>query len=100
MQYHPDRFINEEQSKEEAEETTDMYLKVKAAYDVLQSGVRVGDKSWYESLGGKERTEFVGPIELTSIAKAQDELASKDIKVAVADIEPSVVQTFVTRIQA
>ena len=74
------------------------------AYEALTSGVRDthanGDtKSWYASLGGKSRTEFVGPIQLISMEKA-GALCNKAFKAAVAAIDPEVSMAFVTRNQA
>jgi len=48
---------------------------VKMAYEALNSGIHssevngnaVVSQSWYESLGGKSRTDFMGPIDLLSV---------------------------------
>ena len=105
MKLHPDRFIGVERSKDEEEESNNQFAKVKLAYESLQSGIRVtnsGDKkvqSWYESLGGRARTDFIGSIDLISIEKAKDELSSKGFKCAVAGLNPETVMAFVTRNQ-
>ena len=92
--YHPDRFTNEE-DKATAMET---YSLVKEAYETLLSGLRQEGKSWYESLGGKARTEFQGPIALTSMAEAQTVLG--DCKVGLCALDPDLVQSFMARCQS
>ena len=106
MKLHPDRFVGIERTKEEEEQTKSDFAKVKIAYETLQSGVRVtsnnGEKkaqSWYESLGGRARTDFIGSIELISIEKAKEELANKGYKCAIAAVNPGTVMAFITRNQ-
>lgn len=119
MSYHPDRFINSDKTKEEIEESTHQFTLVKMAYEALNSGVRSsngndtdgvvmnGDgglststttrrSSWYESLGGKSRTEFVGPIELLSADKAST-LCNKAFKCGVIGLDPDITMAFVVR---
>jgi hypothetical protein len=101
---HPDRFVNDERTSHEITASSERFLSVKIAYEALTSGVRVNDsngdsKSWYASLGGKSRTEFVGPIELLSMEKA-GALCNKAFKAAVASVDPDVSMAFVTRNQA
>ena len=127
MAYHPDRFINSDKTKEEIEESTHQFTLVKMAYEALNSGVRSsngndtegvvvvnGDgglsmsttttttttrrSSWYESLGGKSRTEFVGPIELLSAEKASA-LCNKAFKCGVIGLDPDITMAFVVRNQ-
>ncbi|KAL3785872.1 hypothetical protein HJC23_008760 [Cyclotella cryptica] len=102
---HPDRFVNSERTEEEIDTSSKKFLSVKIAYEALTSGVRGsvdanGDaKSWYESLGGKSRTEFFGPIELMSMEKA-GALCNKAFKSAVACVDPDLTMAFVARNQA
>jgi hypothetical protein len=119
MAYHPDRFINSDKTKEEIEESTHQFTLVKMAYEALNSGVRSstngsdgdgvvnGDdgssssfstrrSSWYESLGGKSRTEFVGPIELLSSEKASA-LCNKAFKCGVIGLDQDITMAFVVR---
>lgn len=117
MAYHPDRFVNSDKTKEELEETSNQFALVKMAYEALNSGVRSdgvngsatnGDangasvqspaSSWYESLGGKSRTEFYGPIDLLSSEKA-GALCNKAFKSAVVGLDPDLVTSFVLRNQ-
>jgi hypothetical protein len=105
MTLHPDRFVGVERSEEEEEKTNDEFGKVKIAYESLQSGVRAisdgGKKvqSWYESLGGRSRTEFIGPIDLVSVEKAKLELSRRSHKSAICGLTPETVMAFVTRNQ-
>lgn len=119
MAYHPDRFINSDKTKEEVDESTHQFTLVKMAYEALNSGVRNnnggGDEgeatngddsssslrrsSWYESLGGKSRTEFVGPIELLSVDTASL-LCNKAFKCGVIGLDSDITMAFVVRNQA
>ena len=100
FELHPDRFVNDERTPDQIEDASKRFLSVKIAYEALTSGVRLddanGDASWYASLGGKSRTEFVGPIELVSREKAES-LCQKAFKAAVASVDPDVSMAFVTR---
>eukprot|EP00970_Alexandrium_tamarense_P006076 scaffold1020_cov182-Alexandrium_tamarense.AAC.22 len=102
---HPDRFVAEERTQDDIDTSPNQFLSVKMAYETLTSGVRGtvkanGDsQSWYESLGGKSRTEFLGPIELMSVEKA-GALCNKAFKSAVAGLDPDLTMAFVARNQA
>lgn len=100
---HPDRFVGVDRSEEETTETNDRFAKVKLAYETLNSGVRDngrnGKTSWYESLGGRSRTDFSGAIDLMSMEEANAQL-TKEYKVAVCGLQPDMVMAFVTRHQA
>jgi hypothetical protein len=120
MACHPDRFVtsamNNGVSKEEVEEYTKRFGLVKMAYDALNSGIRdeqnnnmaaavdttiIGGQrsSWYESLGGKQRTDFVGPIDLMSMDEA-NLLCNKAFRSAVIGLDPDLTNAFVLRNQA
>ena len=102
MAYHPDRFVNSDKTREEMDESTVRFGLVKMAYEALLSGVRntdvngVSQQSWYESLGGKARNEFVGPIDLISVDKAAL-LCNKAFKSAVVGLDPELTMSFVAR---
>ena len=72
------------------------------AYEALNSGVHssevngnaVVSQSWYESLGGKSRTEFMGPIDLLSVEKASA-LYNKAFNGAVVGLDPDLAMSFV-----
>ncbi len=106
MLHHPDRIANKENmSQKEIDEASKKFLQVKMAYESLNSGIR-GEmttngfsKSWYESLGGKARSEFMGSIELMSVEKASA-LCNKAFKSAVVGIDPALTMSFVARNQA
>jgi hypothetical protein len=103
---HPDRFVGESRSEEEIKQASDDFAKVKEAYDVLNSGVRSNNEnngkslSWYESLGGRSRTDFSGPLNLLPLEKAKEDFIQQDYKAAVCGLNPETVMTFVTRNQA
>lgn len=103
---HPDRFVGESRSEEEIKQASDDFAKVKEAYDVLSSGVRVNNdtngktSSWYESLGGRSRTDFSGPLSLLPLEKAKEDFVKQDYKAAVCGLNPETVMAFVTRNQA
>lgn len=104
FELHPDRYNTEDRTQEEMDAASKRFLSVKVAYEALTSGVRGTEangnaKSWYASLGGKSRTEFVGPIDLMSMEKA-GALCNKAFKAAVASIDPDVSMAFVARNQA
>ncbi|KAL7507902.1 hypothetical protein ACHAXN_004994 [Cyclotella atomus] len=104
FELHPDRFANEGNTQEERDAASNRFLAVKVAYETLASGgVRVTEangqaKSWYASLGGKDRSEFY-PIELMSMDKASA-LCNKAFKAAVAGVDPDVSMAFIARNQA
>jgi len=64
MKMHPDKFGWGLQTPEEKEVTDQAYADMKRAYETLISGMANKNadgkiiSSWYESLGGKERTDF------------------------------------------
>lgn len=95
FKYHPDRV-----SEEDRASSPDKFGLIKRAYDTLNSGIRNNDKqSWYESLGGRERNEFMGPIALLSMDKASA-LCNKAFRSAVVGIDPDLTMAFVARNQA
>mmetsp|Transcript_39255 Transcript_39255/g.86102 ORF Transcript_39255/g.86102 Transcript_39255/m.86102 type:complete len:374 (-) Transcript_39255:402-1523(-) len=107
---HPDRFVGVDQTEEEKIETAKEFASVKIAYEVLSSGVRDvapnddwsnGKRSsWYESLGGKSRMEFFGPIDLLSNSAAKKTLEGLGCKSAVVGLSPDLSMAFVARNQA
>lgn len=108
MALHPDRFVTSDKTKEEIDQSSQQFALVKMAYEALNSGVRNGDgngngsgapSSWYESLGGKSRTEFVGPIRLLSAEEA-NALCNKAFRSAVVGLDPELTMSFVARNQA
>ena len=94
FELHPDRF---EGTPEECKEATNQFGRVNLAYDTLSSGVREEGKSWYESLGGKERTSFVGPVNLLPLGAAQETMTRHKAEGALCGLDPTMVQTFVAR---
>lgn len=91
---HPDRLTD--LADEDRLKASKEYAQIQLAYETLSSGIKNGaTQSWYASLGGRARTDFVGPIELLPIAEAERVLSS--IRAAVVGIDPDVVQTFVAR---
>jgi hypothetical protein len=97
FELHPDRFVG---TAEECEDAKVRFGKVQLAYETLTSGVRAsegGGLSWYESLGGRARTGFVGPIQLVSLSAAQEHLQRHGAETAIAGLDPTMVQSFVAR---
>ena len=70
FELHPDRLVAADKSPEEVRSALKEYARVKLAYETLNSGVRNNQGSWYESLGGRARTDFL-PISLLSLDKAK-----------------------------
>mmetsp|Transcript_16900 Transcript_16900/g.48556 ORF Transcript_16900/g.48556 Transcript_16900/m.48556 type:complete len:361 (+) Transcript_16900:86-1168(+) len=100
---HPDRFVGVERTEEEKIQTAKDFSNVKIAYEVLSSGVRdasSGGKSWYESLGGKQRMEFLGPIDLLPISAAKKTLEGIGCRSAIVGLDPDLAMAFVARNQA
>lgn len=97
---HPDRFIGTDKSDEDIKLATDEYARVKLAYETMSSGVRDAGKSWYESLGGRARTDFAGPVDLLPLSKAESILQGNGIQSAIAGIASGTVQSFMVRSQA
>jgi len=95
FELHPDRF---EGTPEECIEARNKFGRVKLAYDTLSSGVR-GEEgiSWYESLGGRERTGFFGPINLLPLRAAQEHMIRHNTEGACLPLDPTMVQSFVAR---
>ena len=98
MDLHPDRFIG--QSDDAKENGAAQYAKIKLAYETLQSGIRNGKQSWYESLGGRARTDFSVVLSLLSFTEAEELMISQRAKAAVCGLDPELVQTFVARSQS
>jgi len=114
MELHPDRFAmsGATRTQEEIDEASVRFGLAKMAYDALNSGVRSsssdGDStsstsassrsSWYESLGGRSRTEFHGPLELMN-AEASSEFFARGVKSAVVGLDPDLTMAFVARNQ-
>jgi hypothetical protein len=94
FQLHPDRF---EGTEEESEAAALRFGRVKLAYETMSSGVREEGGSWYQSLGGRARTGFVGPVNLLPLAAATEYVESKKIASAVIGLERDLVQGFVAR---
>jgi curved DNA-binding protein CbpA len=97
---HPDRFVGTDKTVEEVKVSSDEFARVKLAYETMQSGTRNEGRSWYESLGGKSRTDFAGPINLLPLAMAESTLKSKKAQSAITSLSKDIVQTFVVRSQA
>lgn len=102
---HPDRFVSKGRSEEEIKQASEDFAKVKIAYEALSSGVR-GDSSgsknlsWYESLGGRSRTDFSGKLNLLPLGEAKEKFVKEEYKSSVAGLNPETVMAFVTRNQA
>ena len=119
MACHPDRFVSADKTREEVDGYTERFALVKMAYEALNSGVRAdesnggnggggggagggatgGRSSWYESLGGRSRTDFSGPIDLMPMEKAGS-LCNKAFRSAVIGLDPDLTNAFVLRNQA
>ena len=104
FQYHPDRLsVGRNNGSDNgydgpSKETAIDFGQIKMAYETLSSGIRGQEGiSWYESLGGKDRIEFFGPIDLISRAAAEEALESYGVSCGVVGIERDVVQSFVAR---
>ena len=98
MECHPDRFVGE--SEEVKLLAAEKYSQIKLAYETLQSGIRNGKQSWYESLGGRARTDFSLVAGLLSLKEAEAVLNARHAKAAVCGLDPELVQTFVARSQS
>ena len=94
---HPDRFVGVERTSDEEKAGDEEFARVKQGYETLVSGVSDGNESWYESLGGRERSDFVGPVELLSLNDAKLTLDSTTQESVVLGLDPELVQTFVRR---
>jgi len=92
FQLHPDR-VDE---SSDAVESASRFEKVQLAYETLSSGIRENGKSWYESLGGRARTDF-HRVGLLSLANAQNQMEQKRIQGGLVGLEPELVQSFIAR---
>ena len=92
FQLHPDRLEDTDDKKKAAAR----FESVQAAYEALNSGVRESGKSWYESLGGRGRTDF-SRIVLIPLSDASERMKKKQIEGAIMGLDPELVQLFVTR---
>jgi hypothetical protein len=111
MACHPDRFVNAEKTGEGAAVGhAERFALVKMAYEALNSGVRdagggdggaapSGRRSWYESLGGRSRTDFVGPIDLMPM-EAAGAICNGAFRSAIVGLDPDLTNAFVLRNQA
>lgn len=102
---HPDRLIGDDLSEEELRLASLEYSQVRTAYESLSSGVRGSfssdgrEKSWYESLGGRSRTDFSGSLKLLSLEEAKTEFIEGGFKAAITGLNPETVMAFVMRNQ-
>jgi hypothetical protein len=99
FEWHPDRFVGTERSPQEIADAVERYSRIKLAYDTLNSGVRDVGKSWYQSLGGKARTDFIGPLQLLPLDAAKQLLEADGVATALSGMCPKIVQGFVARSQ-
>jgi hypothetical protein len=112
FQYHPDRLgtdglvdgasSNSNNSTTAtltlAPPTTKTFALIKLAYETLSSGIRGAQGiSWYESLGGKDRMEFCGPVPLLPRDAAQETLERHNVSCGLVGLDPAIVQSFVAR---
>jgi hypothetical protein len=88
---HPDRI-----SGKDSDESSTNFEQVQLAYETLTSGIREENKSWYESLGHRSRTDF-HKIILSSLTDAKRKLKEKNISAAMIGLDPDLVQSFVAR---
>jgi len=102
---HPDRLVGKNKSEEETKQAAEDFARVKLAYESMSSGVR-GEAgsgktvSWYESLGGRARTEFSGRMNLMPMDEAKEAFSAGKYRSAVCGLRPDTVMAFVTRNQA
>jgi len=96
---HPDRFAGKNRSEEEIKQASEDFGKVKLSYESLSSGVSSKNQSWYESLGGRSRTDFT-KLKLKSLEEAKNIFTEEKYESAVAGLSIETVMTFVTRNQA
>jgi len=104
LAYHPDRFAAS--GEEEPEEAAEKFQAGTRAYETLGGGMgaTVEGSSWYESLGGRARTEFSGPLILgkAGVAGALEgaPFEAGGYKVAVSAVDPEITMMFIARNQA
>mmetsp|Transcript_14190 Transcript_14190/g.34193 ORF Transcript_14190/g.34193 Transcript_14190/m.34193 type:complete len:456 (-) Transcript_14190:1394-2761(-) len=94
FELHPDRF---EGTEEECDNARIEFSRVQMAYETLTSGVRGDTISWYESLGGRARTGFVGPIQLLPLQTASEHLDLHKAEGGLFGLDPALTQSFVAR---
>jgi DnaJ domain len=99
FQWHPDRFVGTDRSPADIDAAAEHYSRIKLAYETLTSGVRDEGKSWYQSLGGRARTDFVGPLQLLSLDAAKEAIEASGVATAVCGLDRELVQGFVARSQ-
>lgn len=96
FEFHPDRFVGKDLSPDETTTAANAYSSIQRAYETLSSGV-VGSSSWYASLGGRARTDFIGPVELLPLGVASEIAIGAES--ALLGLDPAIVQQFVARSQ-
>lgn len=109
MQYHPDSAVTTAVTSTQVDDDDDddidisaKFRQVRLAYDTLCSGIRVTDAtgtatgSFYETLGGKDRTDFLHIPTLISPDEARNNM-SKTMQSAVIGLDSDTVMAFVTR---
>jgi hypothetical protein len=100
FQLHPDRFVGVDRTDEEETLHNHEFSQVKMAYETLSSGNVNGSRgSWYQSLGGRSRTDFSGAIDLRSIDEARALLDAARQETAIVGLDPDLVQMFIVRNQ-
>jgi len=102
FQYHPDR-LSPDLLPVQKEEAAFCYARVQKAYEILSSGVRHGNASWYASLGGRERTCFKVMDQLLGADQARSILeggTTTNGGAAIVGLDDKVIQAFVARHQA
>eukprot|EP00816_Leptocylindrus_hargravesii_P001152 CAMPEP_0196816974 /NCGR_PEP_ID=MMETSP1362-20130617/57921_1 /TAXON_ID=163516 /ORGANISM="Leptocylindrus danicus, Strain CCMP1856" /LENGTH=143 /DNA_ID=CAMNT_0042194475 /DNA_START=36 /DNA_END=467 /DNA_ORIENTATION=- len=101
FKYHPDRFIGRGENDEEAKAAPERLHQINVAYETLQSGNLTSNNGWYASLGGKQRTDFNGAMQLVSIEQGKQAMEHPlelgGIKSAVVGLAPEVSLSFVAR---
>mmetsp|Transcript_22918 Transcript_22918/g.52500 ORF Transcript_22918/g.52500 Transcript_22918/m.52500 type:complete len:369 (-) Transcript_22918:159-1265(-) len=108
LKCHPDRFAGEDVSEQEAKEAAVLFHSAQRAYDSLGAGTSgdgaAGSSSWFESLGGRARTNFSGPLSLSKIGEpgAMENLPFNlgGYKTSISAVTPEVTMMFVARNQA
>jgi hypothetical protein len=107
MQFHPDSAVSTTTTVTINQDNDDndisaKFRQVRLAYDTLCSGIRVTDAtgtttgSFYETLGGKDRTDFLHIPPLISPDQARKDMA-ETIQSAVIGLDSDTVMAFVTR---